>query len=138
MRRLISAPPFGIRLCSVWSLEVPGHTAGQYLQRAGDTADFGSALFAAANHFYASDMAEVMPHVGMQTAIYLPTAGGAFVCTVVGATSGKQSLLYVRAATWIDETMLREVVDDLPFAIIIRGNIDANVRSIALALRSRC
>jgi hypothetical protein len=100
-------PPFGIRLCSAWSLEVPDHAAGRYLQRAGDNADFRSALFEAANHFYAADMVEVAPHVGRNTDVYLPSGGGCFVCTVVGARSGGHSFLYARAATWIDETMLR-------------------------------
>jgi hypothetical protein len=104
-----STPPFGIRLCSGWSLEVPDHAGGRYLQRAGDDADFGHALFAAANHFYGADMIEVAPHVGKQSAVYLPTAGGAFVCTVVGAKAGGgQSFLYARAVTWIDDTMLRD------------------------------
>jgi hypothetical protein len=79
---------FGIRLCSAWSLEVPDHAAGRYLQRAGNHADFSSALFEAANYFYAADVAAVMPHVGGSTDIYLPTVGGCFVCTVIGASSG--------------------------------------------------
>ena len=98
--------PLGIRLCSAWSLEVPDHAAGRYLQRAGD-ADFRSALFEAANHFYGADMAKVAPHVGRSTDIYLPAGGGCFVCTVIGARSGDHSFLYARAGTWVDETMLR-------------------------------
>jgi hypothetical protein len=73
-------------------------------------------LFAAANHFYASDMDEVAPHVGRGTAIYLPTAGGAFVCTVIGAKAGDgQSFLYARAVTWLDEKMLRD--DQIPLRL---------------------
>jgi hypothetical protein len=107
-----STPPFGIRLCSAWSLEIPDHAAGRFLQRAGDNADFRSALFEAANHFYGADMAEVAPHVGRNTDIYLPAGGGAFVSTVIGARSGGHSFLYARAATWVDETMLR--ADQIP------------------------
>jgi hypothetical protein len=109
-------PPFGIRLCSAWSLEVPDHAAGRYLQRAGDDVDFGGALVAAANHFYGADMVEVAPHVGMNTAIYLPTGGGCFVATVVGAKAGGgQSFLYARAVTWLDEKMLRD--DQIPLRL---------------------
>jgi hypothetical protein len=65
-------------------------------------------MFEAANHFYAADMAAVAPHVGRNTDIYLPSGGGAFVCTVVGArSSGGHNFLYARAATWVDGTMLR-------------------------------
>jgi hypothetical protein len=109
-------PPFGgIRLCSAWSFEVPDHAGGRYLQRAGDDADLGGALFAAANRFYAADMSDVAPHVGRGTAIYLPAGRGCFVCTVVGAKAGGgQSFLYARAVTWINDTMLRE--DQVPLA----------------------
>jgi hypothetical protein len=110
------SPPFGIRLCSAWSFEVPDHAAGRYLQRAGDNADFRRALFEAANHFYATDMAAVTPHVGRGTSIYLPTDEGAFVCTVVGAKSSGSHFLYARAATWVDRTMLRADQVPLPKA----------------------
>jgi len=52
------------------------------------------------------DMMAVSPHVGMSTDIYLPTGGGAFVCTVVGARSGSNNFLYARPATWVDSAML--------------------------------
>jgi hypothetical protein len=100
-------PPFGIRLCSPWSLEVPDRAAGRYLQRIGENADLKSALFEAANWFYSADMTAVKPHVGRGTDIYLPAGGGAFVGTVVGAKSGTSNFLYAPAATWIDETMVR-------------------------------
>jgi hypothetical protein len=110
-------PPFGIKVCSAWSLEVPDHAGGRYLQRAGDATDFRAALFEAANHFHAADIGSVVPHVGSGTDIYLPTAGGAFLCTVVGAKSGGgKSFLYARAATWIDGTMLRADQVPLPKA----------------------
>jgi hypothetical protein len=99
--------PFGIRLCSAWSLEVTDHAARRYLQRAGDNADFRSGLFEAANRFHAADMMAVTPHVGRSTDIYLPTGGGAFVCTCIGARSGANNFLYARAATWVDSAMLR-------------------------------
>jgi hypothetical protein len=99
---------FSIRLCSAWSLEVTDHAARRYLQRAGENADFRSALFEAANHFNAADMDTVMSHVGRSPAdIYLPAGGGCFVCTVIGARRGANNFLYARAATWIDNTMLR-------------------------------
>jgi hypothetical protein len=120
-------PPFGIRLCSAWSLEVPDHAAGRYLQRAGDNADFESALFEAANHFYAADMTAVKPHVGRQTDVYLPAGEGMFVCTVIGARSGTKNFLYARAATWIDGTMLRPDQVPLPKA-------EAADRSVAALL----
>jgi hypothetical protein len=107
------SPPFGITLRSAWSLEVPDHAAGRYLQRA-DNADFSSALFEAANHFSAADRATVTPHVGRNTDIYLPSGGGAFVCTVVGAKSGGNNFLYARAATWLEGTMLR--ADQVPLS----------------------
>jgi len=110
------SPPFGIRLCSAWSLEVPDHAAGRFLQRAGDNADFRSALFEAANYFYAADMTAVTPHVGRGTNIYVPTGGGAFVGTVVGAKSSGSHFLYARAATWLDRTMLRPDQVPLPKA----------------------
>jgi hypothetical protein len=69
-------PPFGIRLRSAWSLEVPDHAAGRYLQRIGENADLKSALFEAANWFYSADMTAVKPHVGRGTDIYLPAGGG--------------------------------------------------------------
>jgi hypothetical protein len=84
-------------------------------------------LFGAANHFYASDMAAVTPHVGRNTDIYLPTAGGAFVCTCIGARSGANKFLYARAATWIDGTMLRP--DQRPLA-----KAEAADRSVAALL----
>jgi hypothetical protein len=122
------SPPFGITLRSAWSLEVPDHAAGRYLQRAGNHADFSSALFEAANHFYASDMAAVTPHVGKNTDIYLPSGGGCFVGTVVGAkSSGGHNFLYARAATWVDETMLRADQTLLPKA-------EAADRSVAALL----
>jgi hypothetical protein len=105
-------PPFGIRLCSAFSLEVPDHAGGRYLQRdlqrAGEHVDFRTALFEAANHFYAADIGSVQPHVGRGTDIYLPAGGGMFVCTVIGARSGTAFFLYARAGTWIDGTMLRD------------------------------
>jgi hypothetical protein len=110
-------PPFGIRLCSAWSLEVPDHAAGRYLQRAGNNADFRSALFEAANYFYSADMTAVQPHVGRGSDIYLPTAGGAFVGTVIGAkSSGGHGFLYARAATWIEEIKMRPDQTLLPKA----------------------
>jgi hypothetical protein len=67
----------------------------------------------AANHFYGADMAAVTSHVGRNTDIYLPSGGGAFVGTVVGAkSSGGHNFLYARAATWVDRTMLR--ADQVP------------------------
>ena len=99
--------PLGITVRSAWALEVPDHAAGRYLQRAGASADFKSALFEAASHFYAADTGAVMPHVGRGTSIHLPASGGCFVCTVVGAKSGTSSFLFARAATWVDGTMLR-------------------------------
>ncbi len=116
--------PFGIRLSSAWSLEVPDHAAGRFLQRAGD-ANFRSALFSAANHFYGSDMNAVQPHVGMNSDIYLPAGGGCFVCTVIGAKSGTNNFLYARAATWIDETMLRPDQQPLPPATDPKNSIAA-------------
>ncbi len=109
-------PPFGIKVCSAWSIEVPDHAAGRYLQRAGDAADFKSALFEAANHFHAADMAKVTPHLGRGTDIYLPAGRGYFLCTVVGAKSGGISFLYARAATWIEKKMLRPDQVPLPKA----------------------
>jgi len=106
----------GIRLCSAWSLEVPDHAGGRYLQRAGNDADFRSALFEAGNHFYAADVAAVSPHIGRNTDIYLPAGGGCFVCTCIGARSGANKFVYARAATWIDETMLRPDQVPLPKA----------------------
>jgi hypothetical protein len=105
--------PFGIRLCSAWSLSVEDHAAGRYLQREGEDADFKNALFAAANHFYSADAAEVAPHVGVNTDVYLPAKGGAFICTVVGArSSGGNRFLYARAATWVEEEKL--YTDQIP------------------------
>jgi hypothetical protein len=108
--------PFGIRLSSAWSLEVPDHAGGRYLQRAGNNADFKSVLFEAGNHFYAADVAAVSPHIGRDTNIYLPAGGGCFVCTVVGARSGANKFVYARAATWIDEMKLRPDQVPLPKA----------------------
>jgi hypothetical protein len=106
----------GIRLCSAWSLEVPDHAGGRYLQRAGNNADFRSALFEAGNHFYAADVAAVSPHVGRNTNIYLPAGGGCFVCTCIGARSGANKFVYARAATWIEEMKLHPDQVPLPKA----------------------
>ena len=123
--------PFGIRLCSAWSLEVPDHAGARYLQRAGDNADFRSALFEAANHFYAADMDKVTPHVGRSTDIYLPTGGGCFVCTCIGARSGadrrsgSNNFLYARAATLLDGTMLHADQQPLPAADHAKNSVAA-------------
>jgi hypothetical protein len=118
--------PFGIELRSAWSLEVPDHAAGRFLQRAGRNADLRSALFEAANHFAAADIAEVKPHVGRGTDIYIPAGGGAFVCTVVGArSSGGHSFLYSRAATWIESTMLHADQTPLREAEAADGSVAA-------------
>ena len=110
-------PPFGIiRVCSAWSLEVPDHAAGRYLQWMGERADFRSALFEAANHFYAADMTAVAPHVGRSTDIYLPAGNGAFICTVVGARSGTHRFLYARAATFVETVKLHADQVPLPKA----------------------
>jgi hypothetical protein len=110
-------PPFKIlQVRSAWSLEVPDHAAGRYLQRAGETADFKSALFSAANHFYAADMSAVVPHIGKGTDIYLPAGEGVFVGTVIGARSGEHGFLYARAATWIAQAWLRADQTPLPQA----------------------
>ena len=120
-------PPFGFELRSAWSLEVPDHAAGRYLQRAGWNADLRSALFGAANHFAAADIAEVKPHVGRGTDIYIPAGRGCFVCTVVGARSGANKFLYARAATWVDEMMLH--TDQVPLR-----EAEAAERSVAALL----
>ena len=89
--------------------------------------DFRSALFEGANRFHAADMAAV-PHVGRSTDIYLPTGGGAFVCTVVGARSGDNHFLYARAATWVDSAMLRPDQVPLPKA----GSAEKSVAALLL------
>jgi hypothetical protein len=107
---------FGIQLRSAWSLEVPDHAGGRYLQRAGENADLKSALFQAANHFHAADMAAVKPHVGKGTDVYLPAGDGAFVATVIGARSGAHSFVYARCGTWIEAMKLRPNQTLLPKA----------------------
>ena len=55
------------------------------------------------------DVAEVAPHVGRSTNVYLPAGPGAFICTVVGArSSGGIKFLYARAATFVEQVKLRE------------------------------
>jgi hypothetical protein len=103
------------------------HAAGRFLQRAGDNADFRSALFQAANYFNAIDVESVAPHVGKGTDIYLPAGSGCFVGTVIGARSGTSNFLYARAATWIDGTMLHPDQTLLPKA-------EAADRSVAALL----
>jgi hypothetical protein len=109
--------PFGgIRLCSAWTMECPDHAAGRFLQRAGNHADLRTALFQAANNFYAADMAAVKPHVGRGTDVYLPAGDGAFVATVIGARSGAYSFVYARCGTWIEAIKLRPNQTLLPKA----------------------
>jgi hypothetical protein len=108
--------PFGISVRAAFSFEVPDHAGGRYLQRAGDNADFRSALFETASNFYGADLGAVTPHVRRGTSIHLPAGCGAFVCTVIGARSGTSSFLFARAATWVDGTMLRADQTPLPQA----------------------
>ena len=106
-------PPFGIRLASAWSLEVPNHAAARYLQWSGE--DFRSALFEAANNFSAADVADVAPHISMGTDIYLPAGGGCFICAVIGARSvGGIKFLYARAATFVEQARLH--ADQVPLS----------------------
>jgi hypothetical protein len=118
-------PPFGIRLSSAWSFECPDHAAGRLLQRSGIDADFRSALFEAAGHFYGANMAAVAPHVGRNSEIYLPAGRGAFLATVVGARSGTNRFVYARAATFLDETMLGVDQQPLPQAADAKGSVAA-------------
>jgi len=67
-------------------------------------------------------MAAVKPHIGM------PTGGGVFVCTVVGARSGDNHFLYARAATWVDSAMLRPDQVPLPKA----GSAEKSVAALLL------
>lgn len=122
--------PIGITLRSAWSLEVPDHAAGRYLQWAGNGADFKSALFEAANRFYAADMAAVKPHVGRGTDVYLPAGNGAFISTVVGARSGIRRFLYARAATFVEQAKLRADQVPLPLA----ASADQSVAALLLDL----
>ena len=118
--------PFGIRLCSAWSLKCRITPAGRYLQRTGENAEFKSALFEAANHFYAADMARSrLTLAGALTFIFLRRAER-FVCTVYrGARSGAHNFLYARAATWIDERCSRRPERHCPKAEAADGSVAA-------------
>jgi hypothetical protein len=128
---LVAWPPtaHSIVAHSAWAAEIPDHAAARLLQRAPRPPDLRAVLFEAGLAFLAADAETVVPFVGTDASVYLPTGDGAFAASVVGAktTDGQRHFIYARAGTWLSEAMLKP--DQIPLPRTASAE-----RTVALAL----